>query len=79
MRGKLRTLATLFALLRNQQLRFLLMRVVQLNPQDLADDQTTMVVDQTNVFAFKIDDIEERHSHVNFEALATSSGAYSKA
>tara|TARA_R100000664_G_scaffold34230_1_gene55382 strand:+ start:1085 stop:2062 length:978 start_codon:yes stop_codon:yes gene_type:complete len=47
------------------------------NPQDLADDQITMTVDQANAFAFKIDDIEERHSHVNFEALATSSGAYS--
>ena len=47
------------------------------NAQDLADDQTTMVVDQANAFAFKIDDIEERQSHVNFEALATSSGAYS--
>jgi len=46
------------------------------NPQDLADDQVTMTVDQANAFAFKIDDIEERHSHVNFEALATSSGAY---
>jgi hypothetical protein len=47
------------------------------NPQDLADDQITLVVDKANAFAFKIDDIEERHSHVNFEALATSSGAYS--
>ena len=47
------------------------------NPQDLADDQVTMTVDQANAFAFKIDDIEERHSHVNFEALATSSGAFS--
>ena len=46
------------------------------NAQDLADDQITMVVDNANAFAFKIDDIEERHSHVNFEALATSSGAY---
>jgi hypothetical protein len=36
-----------------------------------------MTVDQANAFAFKIDDIEERHSHVNFEALATSSGAFS--
>ena len=27
------------------------------NPQDLADDQTTAVVDQANAFAFKIDDI----------------------
>jgi hypothetical protein len=35
-----------------------------------------MVVDNANAFAFKIDDIEERHSHVNFEALATSSGAF---
>jgi hypothetical protein len=48
-----------------------------INPQDLADDQITLVVDKANAFAFKIDDIEERHSHVNFEALATSSGAYS--
>ena len=47
------------------------------NPQDLADDQITMVVDQANAFAFKIDDIEERQSHINFEALATSSGAFS--
>jgi hypothetical protein len=47
------------------------------NPQDLADDQISMVVDQANAFAFKIDDIEERQSHVNFESLATSSGAYS--
>ena len=46
------------------------------NPQNLADDQITMTVDQANAFAFKIDDIEERHSHVNFEALATSSGAF---
>ena len=35
-----------------------------------------MTVDQGNYFAFKVDDIEERHSHLNFEALATSSGAY---
>jgi hypothetical protein len=52
-------------------------RGATVSPQDLADDQTTMVVDQANAFAFKIDDIEERQSHVNFEALATSSGAYS--
>ena len=48
-----------------------------INAQDLADDQITMVVDQANAFSFKIDDIEERQSHVNFEALATSSGAFS--
>jgi hypothetical protein len=47
------------------------------NTQNLADDQITLTVDQANAFAFKIDDSEERHSHVNFEALATSSGAFS--
>ena len=35
-----------------------------------------MVVDQANAFAFKVDDIEERHSHINFESVSTSSGAY---
>ena len=43
------------------------------NTQNLADDQITLTVDQANAFAFKIDDIEERQSHINFEALATSS------
>ena len=47
-----------------------------LSPQDLQDDQLTLVVDQGNAFAFKVDDIEERQSHVNWESLATSSGAY---
>ena len=44
--------------------------------EDLLDEQITMTVDQGNYFAFKVDDVEERHSHINFEALATSSGAY---
>ena len=48
----------------------------QINLQNLADDQLQLTVDQANAFAFKVDDIEERQSHVNFEALATSSGAY---
>ena len=46
-------------------------------PQDLADDEITLEVDQAQAFAFKVDDIEERQSHVNFEAMATSSGAFS--
>lgn len=52
-------------------------RGTAVSTQDLADDQVTMTVDQGSYFAFKVDDIEERQSHVNFEALATSSGAYS--
>ena len=46
------------------------------NTQNIADDQITLTVDQANAFAFKIDDIEERQSHINFEALSTSSGAF---
>ena len=51
-------------------------RGAQINIQNLADDQLQLVVDQANAFAFKVDDIEERQTHVNWEALATSSGAY---
>ena len=47
------------------------------NTQSLADDKLQLTVDQGSYFAFKVDDIEERQSHVNWESLATSSGAYS--
>ena len=47
------------------------------NTQTLADDRLQLTVDQGSYFAFKVDDIEERQSHVNWESLATSSGAYS--
>lgn len=46
-------------------------------PQALADDQLSLTVDQANYFAFQVDDIENKQSHVNWEDLATSSGAYS--
>ena len=51
-------------------------RGASINSQDLTDAEISLTVDQGNYFAFKVDDIEERQSHVNFEALATSSGAY---
>ena len=51
-------------------------RGTTVSPSALADDQLQLVVDQANYFAFKVDDIEERHSHINFESVATSSGAY---
>ena len=46
------------------------------NIQEIVDDQLQLTVDQANTFAFKVDDIEERHSHINFESVSTSSGAY---
>lgn len=48
----------------------------QLIPQDLLDDELTMVVDQANAFSFLVDDIEQKHSHVNFETLASNRAAY---
>jgi len=44
--------------------------------QDLDDEDFTLVVDKSNYFAFKMDDIEEAHSHVNFMQLATDRAAY---
>ena len=44
--------------------------------QDLQDDDFSLVVDKANYFAFKMDDIEEAHSHVNFMDLATNRAAY---
>jgi len=44
--------------------------------QDLADADFSLVVDKANYFAFKMDDIEEAHSHVNFMDLATNRAAY---
>ena len=34
------------------------------NTETLADDQIQLTVDQGSYFAFKVDDIEERQSHV---------------
>ena len=46
------------------------------NVQEIVDEHLQLTVDQANTFAFKVDDIEERHSHINFESVSTSSGAY---
>ena len=40
------------------------------------DEDFSLVVDKANYFAFKIDDIEEAHSHVNFMQLAVDRAAY---
>ena len=44
--------------------------------QDLDDEEFSLVVDKSNYYAFKMDDIEEAHSHVNFMQLATDRAAY---
>ncbi len=51
-------------------------RGTTVSTQDLADDEITMVVDQANYFAFKVDDIEKKQSHVNWESLASNQAGY---
>jgi len=52
------------------------LRGTTITPQSLSDDDFSLVVDKANYFAFKVDDIEEAHSHVNFMDLATNRAAY---
>ena len=44
--------------------------------QDLDDEDFQLTIDKANYFAFKMDDNEEAHRHVNFMQLATDRAAY---
>lgn len=47
-----------------------------LTPEALNDDEIQLVLDQAKAFAFKVDDIEDKISHINWMSTATSSAAY---
>lgn len=51
-------------------------RGTQVTAQDLDDEQLVLVIDKANYFAFKVDDIEARHGHINFESLAANRAGY---
>ena len=51
-------------------------RGTTITPQDLDDEDFNLTIDKANYFAFKVDDIEEAHSHVNFQNLASDRAAY---
>jgi uncharacterized Zn ribbon protein len=51
-------------------------RGTTISAQDLTDADFSLVIDRANYFAFKVDDIEEAHSHVNFLDLATNRAAF---
>lgn len=51
-------------------------RGTTITPQDLDDEEFSLTIDKANYFAFKVDDIEEAHSHVNFQQLASDRAAY---
>lgn len=48
----------------------------QIQTQDLIDEDFTLVIDQSNYFAFQMDDIEKAHSHIGFMDLATNRAGY---
>jgi hypothetical protein len=43
---------------------------------NLTDAELVLTVDQAKSFSFKIDDLEKRFSHVNFQAIAADNAAY---
>lgn len=51
-------------------------RGTQVTPQDLEDSDFTLQIDRSNSFAFKVDDIEVMHSHVDFMDLAKNRAGY---
>ena len=51
-------------------------RGTTITPQDIDDEDFNLTIDKANYFAFKVDDIEEAHSHVNFQSLASDRAAY---
>lgn len=51
-------------------------RGVQVTAQDLVDEDFTMTIDQANYFMFKVDDLEKKQSHINFESMAADRAGY---
>ena len=43
---------------------------------DLIDQELVLTIDQAKSFSFKLDDLEKRFSHVNFQAVASDNAAY---
>lgn len=47
-----------------------------IQPQDLIDEDFTLVIDQANEFAFQLEDLEQAHSHINWMSLATDRAGF---
>ena len=56
-----------------------LQRHTAISVQKLADEDFPLTIDKANYFAFKMDDIEEQFSHVDFVSLAADRAAYKMA
>ena len=56
-----------------------LQRHTAISVEKLADEDFQLTIDKANYFAFKMDDIEEQFSHVDFVSLAADRAAYKMA
>ena len=51
-------------------------RGMQMTPQDLNDEDFSLIIDRAKAYSFQVDDIEKKQSHVNWMDLATDRAAY---
>jgi hypothetical protein len=51
-------------------------RGLAVTSSNLTDQELVLTIDQAKSFSFKIDDLEKRFSHVNFQAVASDNAAY---
>ena len=51
-------------------------RGLSVTSTSLTDQELVLTIDQAKSFSFKIDDLEKRFSHVNFQAVASDNAAY---
>ena len=51
-------------------------RGLAVTSSNLSDQELVLTIDQAKSFSFKIDDLEKRFSHVNFQAVASDNAAY---
>ena len=54
-------------------------RKTAITVQDLDDSDFQLTIDKANYFAFKMDDIEDQFSHVDFVSMAADRAAYKMA
>lgn len=45
-------------------------------PQDIVDEDFTLIIDQANKFSFQVEDIEAAHSHIKWMDLATNRAGF---
>jgi hypothetical protein len=51
-------------------------RQATLSSSPLSDQELVLIIDQAKYFQFEVDDLEERFSHVNWQAVAADNAAY---